>query len=57
VEPIVLPPRSPHLHAYAARLVRSIQEEALRQMVLLGERSLSDVLQQYLAHDHTERHH
>ena len=57
VEPIVLPPRSPNLNAYAERFVRSIKEETLRQMLLLGERSLHYVLQQYLAHYHAERNH
>ncbi len=57
VDPTVLPPRSPNLNAYAERFVRSIKEEALRQMLLLGERSLHYVLQQYLAHYHTERNH
>jgi transposase InsO family protein len=57
VEPAVLPPRSPNLNAYCERFVRSIKEEALGQMVLLGERSLYDVMQQYLTHYHTERNH
>jgi hypothetical protein len=37
--------------------VRSIKEEALAQMLMLGERSLSYVLTQYLAHYHAERNH
>ncbi len=57
VEPIVLPPRSPNLNAYAERFVRSINEEALAQMLLLGKQLLSSVIQQYLAHSHAERHH
>jgi transposase InsO family protein len=57
VEPIVLPPRSPNLNAYVERFVRSIKEKALRQMLMLGERSLHYVLQQYLTHYHTERNH
>ena len=57
VEPIVLPPRSPNLNAYCERFVRSIKEEALEQMVMLGERSLYDAMQQYLTHYHTERNH
>jgi putative transposase len=57
VEPVVLPPRSPKLNAHCERFVRSIKEEALRLMLLLGERSLHYVLQQYLAHYHTERNH
>jgi transposase InsO family protein len=57
VEPIRLPPHSPNLNAYCERFVRSIKEEALTQMVMLGERSLYYVIQQYLAHYHTERNH
>src|SRR5437867_2962632 len=40
VEPILLPPRSPNLNAHCERFVRSIKEEALSQMVILGERAL-----------------
>jgi transposase InsO family protein len=57
VEPIVLPPRSPNLNAYCERFVRSIKKEALEQMVMLGEGSLSYTIAQYLAHYHTERNH
>ena len=57
VEPIVLPPRSPNLNAHCERFVRSIKEEALEQMIMLGERVLYHGLQQYLAHYHTERNH
>jgi putative transposase len=57
VEPVVLPPRSPNLNAHCERFVRSIKEEALARMVMLGERSLYHVIQQYLAHYHTERNH
>jgi putative transposase len=57
VEPIVLPPRSPNLHAHAERFVRSIKSEALDQMIIMGEASLRPTLKQYLAHSHTERNH
>ena len=57
VEPVVLPPRSPNLNAHCERFVRSIKEEALAQMVVLGERALYDAIQQYLAHYHHERNH
>src|SRR5439155_8384516 len=57
VESVLLPPRSPHLNAHCERFVRSIKEEALAQMVMLGERSLYYAIQQYLAHYHYERHH
>src|SRR4029450_7632851 len=48
VEAVVLPPRSPNLNAYCERFVRSIKEEALERMVMLGERSLYYAIQQYL---------
>src|SRR5499427_10589699 len=57
VEPVVLPPRSPNLNAYCERFVRSIKEEALERMVMLGERSLDQVIHTYLIHYHRERNH
>jgi putative transposase len=57
VEPLVLPARSPNLNAHCERFVRSIKEEALEQMVMLGESSLSYAIGQYLAHYHVERNH
>jgi transposase InsO family protein len=57
VEPIRLPPQSPNLNAHCERFVRSSKEEALAQMLLLGERSLYYVIEQYLAHYHHERNH
>ena len=57
VKPLLLPPRSPNLNAHCERFVRSIKEEALDRMLMLGERSLHDVIQQYVAHYHTERNH
>jgi putative transposase len=40
VEPVVLPPRSPNLNAYAERFVLSVKSECLSQLILFGERSL-----------------
>jgi putative transposase len=57
VEPILLPPRSPNLNAHCERFVRSIKEEALDRLLMLGERSLHYVIHQYLAHYLTERNH
>jgi transposase InsO family protein len=57
VEPLVLPARSPNVHAHCEWFVRSIKEEALEQMVILGERALSYAIQQYLTHYHMERNH
>ena len=57
VEPIVLPPQRPNLNAHGERFVRSIKEEALDPMGMLGEQVLSYAIHQYLAHHHTERNH
>jgi putative transposase len=57
VEPIVLPPRSPNLNAHCERFVRSIKEEALARMVMMGAPALSYVIHQYLAYYHAERNH
>jgi putative transposase len=57
VEPVVLPPRSPNLNAYCERFVRSIREEVLHQMIIMGEESLRVALTQYPAHYHAERNH
>jgi putative transposase len=57
VEPVVLPPKSPNLNAHCERFVRSIKEEALNRMIVIGEASLRYALTQYLAHYHAERNH
>ncbi len=40
VKPLALPPRSPNLNAYAERWLRSVKEECLAKLILLGEGSL-----------------
>src|SRR5215475_9124073 len=45
VDPIVLPPRSPNLNAHCERFVRSIKEETLDHMVMLGEQALAYVIE------------
>ena len=55
VKPIRLPARSPNLNSYAERWVRSVKEECLAKLILVGESSLRRALQQYLLHYHEER--
>jgi hypothetical protein len=43
--------------AYGERFMRSIEVEALSQMMLMGARSFRSVLQHYLVHDPHERNH
>ena len=57
IERVVLPPRSPNLHAYAERWVRSGKDEALSRLMLFGEHSLWHVLKEYVGHYHQERKH
>jgi putative transposase len=54
---VPLPPRSPHLNAFAERFVRSVKEEALSRFILFGENALRHVLNAYIAHYHEERPH
>jgi putative transposase len=57
VKPLVLPPRSPNLNAYAERWVRSVKEDCLSKVILFGERSLRRALSEYVEHFHAERNH
>ena len=57
VKTLVLPPRSPNLNAYAERWVKSVKEECLAKLILLGEGSLRRALRHYEAHYHEERNH
>jgi putative transposase len=54
---VPLPPRSPHVNAYAERWVRSVKEEGLSRVILFGEPSLRHALKGYTAHYHAERPH
>jgi putative transposase len=57
IEPLALPARSPNLNAYAERWVRSVKEECLSKVILFGERSLRQALNEYVEHFHAERNH
>ena len=51
------PFRAPNCNAYAERFVRSIKEECLDRVVLLGERHLRRTIVEFVAHYHGERNH
>ena len=57
VEPLILPPGSPNLNAFAERFVLSIRSECLDRIVPLGEAHLRRTLSQFLAGHHSERNH
>jgi len=52
-----LPARSPNLNAFAERFVRSIKEECLDRMIVLGETALRRAVNEFMIHYHTERNH
>jgi transposase InsO family protein len=57
VKPVRCPARAPNCNAFAERFVRSIKDECLGRMILIGEASLRRALREYVAHYHTERNH
>ena len=44
-------------NAYAERWVRSVKQECLSKLILLGEASLRRALSEFVEHFHTERNH
>ncbi len=57
VKPVVLPPRSPNLNAYAERFVRSIKEGCLNGIIFFGEQSLRRAITEFMTHYHKKRNH
>jgi transposase InsO family protein len=57
VEPVLLPPQSPSLNAHCERFIRSIKEEDLEPMIMLGEGALPHAIHPDLVHFHTESNH
>jgi putative transposase len=51
------PCQAPNCNAHAERFVRSIKEECLNQVVILGEAYLRRTLTAFMAHYHRERNH
>ena len=51
------PFQAPNCNAYAERFVRSIEEECLNQVIVLGDAHLRRTLTAFVAHYHQERNH
>jgi putative transposase len=49
--------RAPNMNTFAARFVRTIQDECLSRIVFFGEAMLRRALTEFLAHYHAERNH
>src|ERR1700681_4091394 len=57
VKCLALPARSPNLNAFSERWVRTVREECLSKLILIGEASLRRALTQFTEHYHAERNH
>jgi len=57
VEPVRLPPRSPNMNAHLERFFGSLKSECLDRLILFGEKSMRNAVNQYLEHYHAERPH
>lgn len=57
IRPVQLPARSPNLNAFAERWLRSVKQECLSKLILIGEASLRRALGEFVEHFHTERNH
>jgi transposase InsO family protein len=57
VEEVVIAARSPWQSPYVERMIGSVRRECLDNVVVLGERHLRRILQDYLAHYHNWRCH
>jgi transposase InsO family protein len=56
-KPLLLPPRSPNLNAFAERFVLSAKSECLDRIVPLGEAHLRAAVNAFVDHYHEERPH
>jgi transposase len=57
VKTLPLPARSPNLNAFSERWVKSVKDDCLSKLILVGERSLRRALHDYQIHYHAERNH
>jgi hypothetical protein len=57
VRVVQTPYRAPDCNAHAERFVRSIKEECVDRLVILGEAHLRRALREFAAHYHQERNH
>ena len=57
IQTIKTAPMTPNMNAYAERFVRSIKEECLNQMIIVGESGLRYCIKEYVKDYHKERNH
>jgi len=57
VKSVKLPARSPNLNSFAERWVKTVKDERLSKLMLVGEQSLRRAVEEFLKHYHEERNH
>ena len=57
VKSVPIPARSPNCTPHAERFVKTVRTECLDHFLVFGERHLRHLLNEFLAHYHTERYH
>lgn len=57
VEVVQTAVRAPNQNAYAERFVQTVKTECLDHFIVLGEKHLRHLIQEFVAHYHTERPH
>ncbi len=57
IELVRIPPRCPQANCYAERFVRTVRSELTDRMLIFGQRHLTAVLTEYIAHYNTQRPH
>jgi putative transposase len=57
IEVVKIPPRSPRANCYAERFVLTARTEVTDQILILGQRHLRTILNQYAAHYNGRRPH
>ena len=57
IEIVLTPPQAPNANAYAERWIRSVREECLDHLLILSQRSLNNVLTEYIDYYNRARPH
>ena len=57
VKSVPTPAKSPNCNAVAERFIRTVREECLDNLVVMGERHLRHLLREFVSHYHGERYH